>query len=233
MVATAATAVVGIDDLDISIDDDFAEETPQDHSFVGEIVIDQYEPDDKGGYKWHVGVKPLGFTIGGATGAFHSWPKVKPGEKPKENSATGQMIQAIKSVFGKKPDGTSYRIGKGDLLGLVAMFERKDYSFGVNKKTGEEIVAKQLLFAVAPAEGYSTEGPAKSASAALLTDDELNVVVALAQGKTFREVKAAAVADSSLDQQLRARIIGKTALVFAVDQGRLVLDGDKYVVAPF
>ena len=75
--------------------------------------------------RWHFAVRPVDYSIG-KTGAWHMFCPMSKGK----SSVMQKVLTTFKNIIGtKRDDGQVYRIGEGDLVGVVAWFERKDLVF--------------------------------------------------------------------------------------------------------
>jgi hypothetical protein len=128
------------------------EAVPLKREFLGIVVADEPQvkqwPDGKISKKWHLAVRPVDYLIGGATGAWHMYAPVTNTENSVMmgvlNSFRDVLGEQLKQQFGRTPD-----IMKGELVGVVAHFERKDLVF--ERKGREPFTFEGVLYVVAPA----------------------------------------------------------------------------------
>jgi hypothetical protein len=221
-----------LDDIpEISLD------TPAEHPrFLGIITVDEVvvRQNKEGGQfkRWQYGVRPVDYKIGGKTGA---WTRDYPISKV-EGSIMLQVRDSLKKVFGvlKNEDGSTVTLGKGQLIGLVAMFERRlgkafgrEYDgavFAVEPATPEQIEKALALEPYVPAapitDAAETVTPAASTNGHYqLTDEEQKALLVVYQGRN--DVQAAKFAMNERKEEyghLRDLIVngsGVTALLQA------------------
>lgn len=169
----------------------------EERPFLGEIIIDQYEPGERGP-KWHLGVKPLSFTLSSRTGAFHNWSKVPfqldDAGRPVLNDQGRPVIAGGRGEYGRiksalKSVGIDGAVGEGALIGKVAWFVQRVITYGRNQATGETIQGgRPSLIAVRRA---TTKDIVEAGSADALSPDERNGHITT----TFTQEQAQAALD--------------------------------------
>lgn len=145
------------------------DEPVENQAFPGLIIQDELAvkvwEDGNVSQKWHLAVRPISYTIGGKTGAWHCFAPLSKAKTAVMQSILGGYIfqdgkehkvgQAFKDVFGRRPDGSVFNIAKGDLVGLVGLWERRDLLF--TRKGGESFKFEGALFLVGPASAADVE----------------------------------------------------------------------------
>lgn len=145
--------------------------------------------------QWVYAVRPVETTLGGKTGAWSGFIKWN----TKANTTMMKLLPEFNRIFGKtNPEtGDKYRLGHGDLIGLVAMFQNKSFSFGpkmsnskpvpvpVGPATEEQIEKARALPAYVPQASAddSNEEPSPDFSEA-----DLILAAQLYNGQTHKEV---------------------------------------------
>lgn len=211
-------------ELDFSLGVELQAETP----FLGQIVVDEFVPG-RHGDQWHTAVKPLEYSIGGKTGAFHTYAKVS----TVAHSVMGAQILAFRTTFGTRdPDtGAERKIGRGQLNGLVAWFVRRDIKFGKDKLTGEDMKAEGVLIpirlpspeesarlAAGPAPALTAEAAPPPAKAAW-TPEEVAAVLALIGGKKPVEYVRAATQAPGLSAEVKNAVLNGDAVRYLTEHG--------------
>lgn len=209
-----------IDQYAGTLDDELLEEEP----FLAVIVVDQLEPGKFKGPQWHLGVKPVDFVLQGKTGAFHEYYALSKAARSKMGAAvTGFRGAGVKSL----------RIGKGDLIGTVLWFVRRDIRFGKGSD-GQPIVAQNVLVPFKTADEaevtrgkavYSGE-PVVPAAASLEWDEaKIEAVMGVIAGFKPTEIQRVAI-KSPLESSLKQAILSGAALDHLLASGVAVLDAD-------
>lgn len=194
--------------------------------FLGVIITDAwtkgkaFEEGQEAPWQWHLAVRPTHqrdgreIRIGGETQAFHTYARYS----EKANSTLGTQRKAMLGVF---PE--DMKLGEGQLTGKVAWWQRQDITFGKNERTGETLVAKQVLVPTAPANeeetaraikaanDYGSPVPAQAvepeANAAALTNAERDMVLALVHGKNKTELQFAVARDKNLSKEVKQGLL--------------------------
>lgn len=220
---TEANTEFDLNEFDIDLTDEFEDDDFAPLPFDGEIVISQFEPGTYGP-QWHLAVRPLEFTLGGRTGAFHTYAKVNPGSPMKANSTAGKMKAALAVVLGPKgydtidgEDGQPvqrpipYKIT--ELVGQRARFERRTLTFGKNK-AGETMKAEQVLIAIAP---YVEPGSVAGNQGAAWSDEDVDVALSIVDGKTRTQARTAA-AKSGASATVKNGLVGGALIDHLLEQ---------------
>jgi hypothetical protein len=193
--------------------------------FLGVIAIDAWE-DGQRGPQWHMGIKPVDRVIQGPTGCLHNWAN----HSEKKRSKMGLLLQATLSVWNDK----NLRIGHGDLLGRVAVFETQTINFGTNKETGEPIdVPLHIPVRAATAEeqarasgaGGPGGGTISTPASPEFTDDEVEQVLGVIEGLDKREMQKA-VMRSQLSPELKNAILSDKVIGPLTERGLIEVDGE-------
>jgi len=201
-----------------------------DSEFLGVIVVDE-SVNGTYGPQWHYAIKPVDFTLGGKTGAYHEY---VPADKLTMRSKFGKALSAFVLVFGK---GQFKQVGAGEMIGQAAIWKRVRTDFGKDRQTKEQISVEQVLpFRLATAEerarasSVGTTVDAPTAAPAQFSDEQREAIIKVVAGATPQEA-IIAVAKSRLAPDLKGAIVNGTALPALVEGGFLVMNGEgKYVV---
>lgn len=198
--------------------------------FLGTIIGDAYEPNKQGKYQWHLTVKPVDFSIGGSTGAFHTYSYLSENKKSKfANMKAGFAGLGLPGTTG---------FAKGQLLGLVAWFERRDINAGKNKDTGEDFIFEGVLIptrlgtaeeiergkAIYAGTG-NADAPAAAAPDLEWDDATTDTVVSFLEGKSKREFQSAA-AKSTFAPPIKSAIMSGKALKYLLEAELVELDDE-------
>lgn len=224
-VSDAAPAVdFNPDLLDISINPDILSDDSAE--FLGVVTIDQWEPG-KFGPQWHLGVRPVHYQLKGESGAFQTWYS----PSTKKNSKMGAAIKAmagLPSVFTKDT-----KIGRQQLIGKVCHWVRRDMQFGKDQ-SGERITAEGVLIPTREATAEEV-GEATNALSGIVavepaspeyTDEDVEALVALLEGKTSQEAQIAAGRARGLTGELKNAILSGQALSSLLERGVVVVQSD-------
>lgn len=187
--------------------DEIAEASAKQDQFEGEITIDE-EVDDNFNAdrtRWHYGVTPEG-----SEKTIQAW---------YNNGARGQMAQVIASL--KKSMGaalTGMAPGRGDLLGIRGVFERKTFTY-TDRESGERresrnptIVMVKYIGAARAAEAYS--------------ENDVVAMLGLVDGKKPAEYQRQIMKNDVLSNRAKVDILEGKALAWLVSEGYATRSGD-------
>lgn len=213
--------------------------------FLGVVVVDDWEPpraedieratpDKPARWRLHIAIKPVDFEIGGDTGAFNKWLS----HSDRTNSALGAFKEGLKEMV-----PTEMRIGEGDLLGLVALWERRTIVFG-KAKDGTDMKAENIPIPLRPAtpeeeargkavfEGRKVVAEAvPAAEAADLSEADVATVLKLIAGKKRGELQTAIFGDKTLSREVKQSVMSGKLLEQLVAEGKVTLTDGVYNAA--
>lgn len=189
----------------------------------GEIVVDESIQGDYGP-QWHFAFKPLEYTLNTKTGAYHEYvPTDKRGPRTKFGIIVSSLMLTMK-------DNRPKSIGSGEMIGRQCMFLEKDFKFGKDKDTQEDIVRTFLLFLreftdedkqrIAEAGSVVASMP----SASSMSDEDVEAILSLIDGTKEGNVTAVA-ARSKLSQGLKAAVLSGSAVPALIAAGKILVDG--------
>lgn len=215
----APVSDIDIESLDISLDDAI----PQERTFLGQIVIDQKQPG-KYGPEWHLGVRPLTFTLNSESGVFHSNPKIKFSTKTGELITMGEFgrtLEAIRKVGGADVRGK--KVGVGELCGLVFHFALRKLEYGKDKETGEVIAGKRdSLIAVRRATKEELAGldlGTDAPTATTYSPEDVDLLLAAMSGKKVLEYTRSVGRNDTLSKELKQAIMNGDAASTLIQMG--------------
>ena len=235
-----------------TMEDEADESSPP---FAGIIIQDEIstkvKEDGTAKESWHYSVRPVNYSIGGATGAWHTYcPLSKQHASIMQQVLGGYVVDSgdktvglpFKSVFGRKPDGSVYNIGRGELVGLVGMWQRRNLTF-VNKKAGTTYTSEGVLFLTGPASAEDTAkakslpavGSANSAEQVVertesLPVDQVEVLAELIVGNTSTAKALTAALSRGLPEDVIAELSNGNAHRTLVEAGIIAKgEGGRYL----
>lgn len=228
-----------IDAPEIGIDADLQDAPP----ILGQIQVDRWTKGRDGQTQWMYAIKPYNIEVRGETGMLPVWCNVS----LQNRSKMGVAIKAFRKVFGaNNPDGSgTYKIGKGQYIGREAWFKRETLTFGRDRDTGKVIEVEILVpFKTAtpeeieeakaqmPSRQEGTQDAVGVAAPAKLdlSDDDVEVLLALYTGKTVKEAQFAAP-KAGLTPELKQAVMSGKAWKALQEKGVAGLDADNKVVA--
>jgi hypothetical protein len=211
-----------------SYEDTIGMQLEEEQPFLGEIRADEYVPGKYKGPQWHLAVLPLEFEVRGKTGMFHQYYN-------RSSQARSTMGAAVIGFKQNRIFGPSTRIGKGDLVGTVAWFVKRDLKFGRDRQTGQQIISEGVLIpiraataeeqalagTVTPAvtgESATENGTAAAAPSSNLewTSDQIDAVLNVIEGHATTEFQSLVIpksgAGNKLARELKTAILSGAAL---------------------
>ena len=218
------------DPFDISIDpSQFSNDSAK---FLGIITIDQIVPGGtitgndgtsrETGPQWQLGVRPVHFALSGETGAYVTWfsPSTK---KNSKISAIVTAMSKLPAVFPKDK-----KVAKGQLLGTVAWWVRRDIEWGNQ-------ISRNVLIPIGEATPEEIEEanesvrglgavPAQSLS---FNEEETTVLLNFLDGKTLEDAQVAAARSRNLPDNLRQAVLSGDAVTSLTASGaiEMAIDG--------
>jgi hypothetical protein len=240
-VAVDVSQVNDFDIPSISLD---TEAVPLKREFLGIVTQDEPSvrqwPDGKISKKWHLAVRPVDYMIGGATGAWHMYAPVS----TTEGSVMMDVVDAFREVLGSRDeDGKTRDIMKGELVGLVAHFERRDLTF--ERKGKGPFTFEGALFPVAPAEYEETQRakdlpeyvPAavsepqgetvqEATPSDSFTEEQMDKLLDLLDGRNDVEAAREAASDPAHYSDIRQAVVSTRGAQAAQDAGLLTKTTD-------
>jgi hypothetical protein len=221
----------GTDLFDIAIDpSQFSNDSAP---FLGIIVIDQIVPagtftNDDGttretGPQWQLGVRPVHYALDGETGAYPTWftPSTKTNSKM---AAIITAMSKLPTVFPK-----TMKVGRGQLIGVVCHWVRRDMQFGRNLSRNVLIPIKEATEDEIEDAHQSIQnlGIAPAPTSESYTDEEKATLLQFLSGKTTEEAMVAAAKARGLAQKIRADILSGDAITALMGSGdiEMAVDG--------
>lgn len=234
-----------------TLEDEADESSPP---FAGGIIMDEItvkvKEDGTTKESWHLAVRPVNYSIG-KTGAWHLYAPLSKSHAAIMQQVLGGYIVSkgadskvglpFKSVFGRKPDGTVYNIGRGELVGLVGMWQLRDIT--IKFKDGSTYTADRIPFLTGPATAEETTkfrnlppvGTANSAEQVIertesLPLDQVECLAELIVGNTSSAKALTAALSRGLPEEVIAELSNGNAARTLVEAGIIVKgEGGRYL----
>lgn len=201
--------------------------------FLGVVVIDEYQPNRaKDGWEWHLGVRPVDFALRSDDNPFRCF-HANAGISVKKNSKMGAMLEAFGTTRGKGKT----KVGKNELLGYTAIFVRRTLTW--SNRDGSSIEARVIIPVRAATDEElaratnldQSQGPsavptvAPAPAPAELSDEALQAILAVIDGKTAQEFQMAAIT-SGLAPDLMSLVLSGKALEILKGKGLVAIGPD-------
>lgn len=207
--------------------------------------------------QWIYMVRPIRHASGiplraSKTGLFYGFIKIPDGI-PGERSVLMRTIKEFNKVFGARDENNVVRGPNEQLVGLVAWFQQKSYSFGkgmsdskpaptpVSRATVEEWAEAQALPSIEIPDLHRNENVGEGTAPAPIRNDidlsnelVVSLVLSMYDGRTRAQVAKKAMANQDLDDDVRRDLISGAFLNALIEAGLAKINDDNTVavVAP-